>query len=381
MSYKILTGDSLQMLRTMEDESVDCVITSPPYYGLRDYGTATWEGGDPECDHKIPAGEHDPKRAGGDAGSSHAFRFNRKTCHKCGAIRIDDQIGLEETPEAYIDRLVEVFREVRRVLKKEGTLWLNIGDSYCATKTGNTGNSSTLGGRKKGEGYKDKNQEEAAKRPSKKPQGSVKTKDLIGIPWMLAFALRADGWYLRQDIIWHKPNAMPESVKDRCTKSHEYIFLLSKSPKYYFNHVAIKEPSKDSYNGKRGSTKTRKKFQSAMRTSTEENIVYKKRNKRSVWDISTQPFKEAHFATFPEALVEPCLLAGCPEGGTALDPFSGAGTVGVVCKKQGRDYIGIELNPEYVKIQEQRIENTPEKGTDPEQVPGQMSLEDMNIAN
>lgn len=331
MDTRIITGDSLAVLKEMPDQRVNCVITSPPYYGLRDYG-------------------------------------------------IEGQIGLEESPDEYIEKMVEVFREVRRVLKDDGTLWLNIGDSYA----GNCSRASNNG--RAGFG----NPRETI--TSRVPSGT-KPKDLIGIPWLLAFALRADGWYLRQDIIWHKPNPLPESVKDRCTKSHEYIFLLSKSPKYYFDYEAIKEPRNAKEKGEsrtyRGGVYTNgNTFNNSAkieRTSHGNKPASSNlRNKRDVWNIAVRPYKGAHFATFPEALVEPCLLAGCPEGGTALDPFSGAGTVGVVCKKKGRNYVGIELNPEYAQLQADRIASTnveEETDKDEEQIPGQMNLDEFNIAN
>ena len=302
MNIQIIQGDSLEVLQQMESESINCVITSPPYYGLRDYGTGIWEGGDPECPHYRTSKRSDKTITGHkkmvDSGHPVGDAIYKTVCPLCGAVRVDKQIGLEETPEQYVAKLVEIFREVRRVLKKDGTVWLNMGDTYCITA-----------------------------------QNQYKSKDLIGIPWQVAFALRNDGWYLRQDIIWHKPNPMPESASDRCTKSHEYIFLLSKTPKYYFNFEAIKEPC-----------------------TSEKGY----RRKRDVWTIATKPYKEAHFATFPEELVAPCLLAGCPEQGTALDLFAGAGTVGVVCKKTNRNFIGIELNPEYISIATTRILKTPE---------------------
>lgn len=277
MNGQVIQGDCLEVLKTLSDNSVDCCITSPPYYGLRDYG-------------------------------------------------VDGQIGLEDTPKEYIQKLVEVFREVKRVLKKEGTLWLNIGDSYCGT--GSKGDY-------KDPKYSDGRNGQAVSL-TQKIEG-YKQKDLIGIPWMLAFALREDGWYLRQDIVWAKPNPMPEPVQDRCTKSHEYIFLLSKSPKYYFDHEAIQEDSVSNVGNEWHPTE--------------------KRNKRDVWMIPVQPTKEAHFATYPEKLVEPCLLAGCPEGGIVLDPFFGSGTTGRVATRFGRNYIGIELNPEYIEIINKRTSN------------------------
>lgn len=251
--------------------------------------------------------------------------YYKQICPKCGAVRVDKQIGLEETPEQYIERLVAVFHEVKRVLKDEGTLWVNIGDSYA--------------GSGKGAAQYPENAQKYLQKTNKGSVGQsaicsvngvgggIKPKDLIGIPWMIAFALRADGWCLRQDIIWHKPNPMPESVTDRCTKAHEYIFLLSKQPKYYFDHEAM----------------------------LEEADASGKRNKRDVWTVTTKPIKEAHFATFPMDLITPCVLAGSRTGGNVLDCFCGSGTTGVVALTNGRNFIGIELNPEYIKIAEDRI--------------------------
>lgn len=311
---EIICGDSLEVLRGFSDEKVDSCITSPPYFGLRDYG-------------------------------------------------MEGQIGLEETPEEYVAKLVELFREVKRVLKNEGTLWLNLGDSYNG--------SSMTGGNKSFNATDWKKRERQFKINRKKDRTSdrwgggqnkvanLKPKDLIGIPWRVAFALQADGWYLRQDIIWAKPNPMPESVTDRCTKSHEYIFLLSKSPKYYFDNEAIKEPATSTDNSERerdttklNNTPGRTKM-GGLKTNS-----YETRNKRSVWTTSTKPFKEAHFATFPEALIEPMVLAGCPKGGIVLDCFFGAGTTGVVAKKLGRNYLGIELNKSYIEIAQKRIDGT-----------------------
>ena len=272
---KIEFGDCRDTMRQWAKDGVkvQTCITSPPYFGLRDYGH-------------------------------------------------DGQIGLEETPQQYIQAMVEVFRCVWDVLADDGTLWLNIGDSYAGS--GNL------------------------------PEG-CKPKDLIGIPWMLAFALRADGWYLRQDIIWHKPNPMPESVQDRCTKAHEYIFLLSKSQKYYFDHETIKVPVKqdwgtrDRSNGKYHNEGTGLQPHSGLEKS------YEKANKRSVWTVNTKPYKGAHFAVFPSELIEPCVLAGSREGGIVLDPFMGSGTTAMVAQKLGRKYLGCELNPEYKSLQDERL--------------------------
>lgn len=346
MTWQIKHGDWINVLQNMPDESVYCCVTSPPYWGLRDYG-------------------------------------------------VPGQLGLERTPDEYVAKMVEGFREVRRVLRKDGTCWINLGDSYASgdRATYRSGASSNKG------------QHVQNDMPKPKTPSGTKAKDLIGVPWMVAFALRSDGWYLRQDIIWSKPNPMPESVTDRCTKSHEYLFLLSKSERYYFDQDAILEPcsastharlSQDVQNqigservpGKtngnmkacapaswRGSsftderdltvrpntgrnrklaepgsgTKNNSSFDAAMA------IMPEKRNKRSVWEVTTQPFSEAHFATFPPKLVEPCILAGCPEGGTVLDPFAGAGTTGLVATRLHRNFIGIELNQDYIAMATRRI--------------------------
>ena len=299
---KIITGNAIEVLKELPDCSADCCITSPPYLGLRDYG-------------------------------------------------VSGQLGLENSVEAYINRLTDIFREVRRVLKNDGTLWLNIGDSYVSSNS---------------------------------EYSNCKRKDLIGVPWLLAFALRNDGWYLRQDIIWEKPNAMPESVKDRCTKSHEYIFLFSKQSKYYFDYEAIKEPAVGFNNivpaGSKGTLKPNSRLRKGNSRTFRGGGVYTKgqsfnnsaeimreshgnnenmtglRNKRSVWTVATQGYKEAHFATFPEKLIEPCVLAGSRDGGIILDPFIGSGTTAVVAKKHNRGFIGIELNPEYAEMARRRLE-------------------------
>lgn len=324
---QIITGDALSVLRRISDNYIDCCVTSPPYYGLRDYG-------------------------------------------------VKGQIGLEETPQEYIDNLVSVFREVRRVLKDSGTLWINIADSYA--RSGKVA-------------WKNKNgqKENYVLDPNSKPVlmpktfDGIKAKDLIGIPWELALALRNDGWYLRQDIIWYKPNCMPESVKDRCTKSHEYIFLLSKSEKYYFNYDAIEEPAVGFNNilpagskgtltpnsrRRKGNAKTFRGGGAYTSGKSFDNNTYIDRishgnatnetglrRKRSVWSVATVGSKEAHFATFPEKLIEPCILAGCPIGGIVLDPFLGSGTTAIVALNNDREYIGIELNPNYVEMAKCRL--------------------------
>lgn len=354
----ILQGDCLEVLKTLEDESIDCCVTSPPYYGLRDYGTGTWVGGDPDCPHKRMSKFSEKTITGhaqtdlvGNVGDA----IYKHICPLCGAVREDKQIGLEETPSDYIESLRKVFSEVRRVLKEDGTLWVNIGDSYCGTGS-------------KGD-YKDPKYEEGRNGQvnsiTQHIEG-IKPKNLIGIPWMLAFALRDDGWYLRQDIIWAKPNPMPESVKDRCTKSHEYIFLLSKKPKYYFDGESISEEATESSWQRLAQNIN---AQSGGFTPSKENGNMKachpkyggKRNKRDVWNVAVQPFKEAHFATYPEALIEPCILAGCRPGGVVLDPFFGSGTTGRVALKNNRHYIGIELNPDYIEIAKRRTDNVQTK--------------------
>jgi len=301
---KIEFGDCRETMRKWKEQGIKAqtCVTSPPYYGLRDYGH-------------------------------------------------DGQIGLEATPEEYINAMVEVFRCVWDVLEEDGTLWLNIGDSYCGTGS-------------KGDWVDPKNPEGRNGQSVSKTQklAGYKSKDLIGIPWMLAFALRADGWYLRQDIIWHKPNPMPESVQDRCTKAHEYIFLLSKSQKYYYDADAIKEKSihageQQSFNSPKkamrnvdGKVSTGNEHPDALPTEISEL-----KNKRSVWTVSPKPYAGAHFAVFPPDLIEPCILAGAPVGGIVLDPFMGSGTTAQVAQDLGRHYLGCELNLEYKPLQDKRI--------------------------
>lgn len=277
-------------------------------------------------------------------------------CGKCGAIRIDEQIGLEQTPDEYIANLVEVFRECKRILRDDGTLWVNIGDSYASMKSRYNQKAQSLNGGKPQDNEFQGNKTDLYHHP----ELGLKDKDLIGIPWMLAFALRSDGWYLRQDIIWAKPNPMPESVKDRCTKSHEYIFLLSKSARYYYDNEAIKEPAKNDSGwakqiAKNGIPHQHHKPGSVYLDPREEcqyGLLTAKltdtRNKRSVWTVTTKPYKGAHFATFPPALIEPCILAGCPKGGIVLDPFVGSGTTVATAIKLGRKGIGIDLNIKYL---------------------------------
>ena len=308
MKTQVMVGDCRLLLKQLADQSVHTCVTSPPYFGLRDYG-------------------------------------------------MGDQIGLENTPDAFVAELVAVFRDVRRVLRNDGTLWLNLGDSYASYRDGKATPDTT---RRDSEGTLVPKGSAKNRMATTFANSFIKHKDLIGIPWRVAFALQADGWYLRQDIIWHKPNPMPESVEDRCTKAHEYIFLLSKSPQYYFDHEAIKEVSVDpeSHKGMKRRSADKREGDPYFATkvgNSAEGKIYDKRNKRSVWTVTTKPFKGAHFATFPPDLIEPCILAGCPEGGTVLDPFGGAGTTGLVANRNNRNAILCELNPDYVEIFENRM--------------------------
>lgn len=406
-------GDALECLRRLPDECVQVCVTSPPYWGLRDYGTGKWEGGDPSCDHSKSTSD----KSGPDSPFSRSNNVNHssegwigKICGKCGARKIDNQFGLEPTPQEYVEKMVAVFEEVRRVLRKDGTLWLNMGDSYAGNcgAQGRQGKSEELAGRS---ACAERQIAAAAKKEhntgSTKNLGGLKPKDLCGIPWRLAFALQTAGWYLRCDIIWSKPNPMPESVKDRPTKSHEYLFLLAKSERYYYDAAAIRErisdasikrisePSfqqqtggeKDYSHGTNQSRSARRavenfskkvkkptgwatgKDHSTMNWAKEkgygevkegnapdrysdldiETMKNMGRNKRSVWEIATYPCPEAHFATFPPALVEPCILAGSRSGDVVLDPFSGSGTTGDIALRHGRKFIGFDLNEKYCR--------------------------------
>jgi len=354
----IIQGDWFDVSKQIADESINTCVTSPPYYGLRDYGTAKWEGGDDGCDHEAAR-----SRTGFDYALSEKQQSSKGTDVKsykpacpCGAARVDSQIGIESTPEAYVERLVEAFREVRRVLRKDGTLWLNLGDSYA--------NDTKWGGSTGGKHAAALHGSTGIGRGKK--QTGLKSKDLIGIPWMVAFALRADGWYLRSDIIWHKPNPMPESVTDRPTKAHEYIFLLSKSANYYYDADAIKEKAewqrennpdwqdqRSATNEKKGAGNRNGKSGGFTNWDTSQG-----RNKRSVWTVNTRSYSGAHFATFPPKLIEPCILAGCPQGGVVLDPFAGSGTTGKVALELGRRAVLVELNPEYIALCNERTQTT-----------------------
>lgn len=334
-------GNCLDILPTLAEGSMQTCVTSPPYFGLRDYGA-------------------------------------------------DGQIGLEPSVDEFVSSLVQVFREVRRVLRDDGTLWLNLGDSYAGSWGAQGRGPSPSASMSR---HQIANHPKRAQQTGTIRSAGVKAKDIYGVPWRVAFALQADGWYLRQDIVWHKPNPMPESVRDRCTKAHEYVFLLSKSPRYYYDIDSIKEPVAASsiarlaqdVEGQAGSDRVLGKTNGAMKAVRSKRDSFKRdgskreqaipgqsmgthrpdrsesdydlitRNKRSVWTVPTMPFREAHFATFPEALIEPCILAGAPAGGVVLDPFMGAGTTAVVAERLGRQWVGCELNPEYAAIARRRL--------------------------
>lgn len=346
----ILVGHVVDKLRELPDGSVQVCCTSPPFYGLRNYGTKpqAW-GGDPFCLHDwvttCPPGARTSDTNPGPCqseGTKNRERLKSSTCGFCGAY--SGELGLEPTPEMYIQHVVEVFREVRRVLRPDGLLWVEIGDSYAAT--------GKSGGGAQGRRWKIAGADTEGPRGGKwsPPPPGYKPKDLLGIPWMLAFALRADGWYLRQDIVWHRPNPMPESVKDRCTKSHTYVFMLSKSARYYYNADAVKEPLKDP-----GAAREAALMAPAARTGSRYEQAPDGRNRRSVWTVTTQPWRGAHFATWPERLVEPMILSSTRTGDLVLDPFAGSGTTWVVAARLGRRFVGCELNPEYVKMAHERV--------------------------
>jgi DNA modification methylase len=350
---KIEFGDCRETMRRWKEQGIKAqtCVTSPPYYGLRDYGTAKWDGGDADCEHSIsmPTKWNDPKRGTSVLRPETAHRGGSSTnCHKCGATRVDAQLGLEETPEEYIKAMVEVFRCVWDVLEDNGTLWVNIGDSYC-----NSNGFARASPEYQREGRN--NMPANDRKLDKLHETGLKTKDLIGIPWMLAFALRADGWFLRQDIIWHKPNPMPESVQDRCTKAHEYIFLLSKSHKYYYDHESIKDPVKQDWGTRDRVDGKYHNEGSGLPPHGGLEKSYEMANKRSVWTVNTKPYAGAHFAVFPTELIEPCIMAGAPVGGIVLDPFMGSGTTAQVAQHLSRQYLGCELNPAYKPLQDKRI--------------------------
>lgn len=440
MSVTIITGDALTELRTLKSGSAHCLVTSPPYYRKRDYGTGKWIGGDAACDHlaPLPGGFRSSglgNYANGLTAETIAAKVTqrqqqyRSACGKCGALRHDSQIGLERSPAEYLDVLVGVFAESRRVLRDDGVAWINMGDGYCTSPRGNREgdiSSSGLTNPQRQDKLWGKHKYRAQDRePRARFLPGMKHKDLIGMPWQLAFALRADGWYLRSEVIWHKTNPMPESVDDRPTITHEHLFLFSKSADYYYDADAIAEPvspntyarlSQDVANQvgsdrANGGTKSngpmkavgRKTGTRAQGIKSNEDfhdatcLPVTHRNKRTVWTTSTEGFDGefctacrryfegaelprakiierdgrkvrvrhctcgssehwlSHFATFPQALIEPAILAGCPIGGTVLDPFIGAGTTGRVAARLQRNCIGVELNPDYADMARLRI--------------------------
>ena len=414
MATRILVGNNMIKMRELEDESIDCIVTSPPYFGLRDYGTGKWEGGDPNCDHiesknlkrdvSGGVGSKDLGTRGKQPSTSSSVMEYKIKCNKCNAIKIDyvwggdencehewskapprrkrhpndhtkgtlNQIasaphlketdschkcggwmggyGLEPTPEQYIKNTLLIFDELHRVLKPQGTVWWNIGDSYAMKSSawgGSRGHNSIL----KGTGLADK-QRRTGVCPDK-----LKSKDLMMIPARVAIAVAEHGWYLRSEIIWHKPNPMPESVKDRPTSAHEKIYLFAKNRKYYYDADAVKEKARTkpvvrnkSAEGYQADYPKGERFSEGERTYGDGYA-----NKRNVWTVTTKPFKGAHFTVFPTDLIEPCIKAGCPKGGTVLDPFGGSGTTGLVANNLGRDAILIELNEEYVEIAKKRL--------------------------
>lgn len=425
MNWQLHYGDALSVLRAMPEASVHCVVSSPPYFGLRDYGTGSWEGGDPACEHKLRVKpRNDTTGSGVDKGrfsvsrgeqplkaASLDPRQDMSTCRACGAVRVDKQIGLETTPEAFVRALVEVFAECRRVLRDNGVLWMNLGDSYA--------NDGKWGGHTGGKHVKALHCSPIGR--NKKYTG-LKPKDLIGIPWMAAFALRTDGWFLRSDVIWHKPNPMPESIKDRPTKAHEMVFLLSKASRYWYDADAIREKyaastlkqfeqpydgeaTKDydangvqnpsgvkarivarardkqaghgrrhagfndrwdesvaEYAGKHSAAdedsagrRMLASVKAARDAGADHDNPFGGANARSVWSIPTEPSPYEHFAVMPKALARRCIVSGCPAGGVVLDPFAGMATTGVVALEEGRSFVGIELNPKYHAAARERL--------------------------
>lgn len=353
-------GDNRAILRTLPESTFSCCVTSPPYWGLRDYGTRTWFAGDPSCSHAETT-EHGPRHPGQveqtkwkDADAAGAGQTaTTRSCVACGAWF--GQLGLEPTPEAYVANMVDVFREVRRVLADDGTLWLNLGDSYAGSRSGEQGASGEMATRSVAS-------QRCRVRVATRTADGLKPKDLVGIPWRVAFALQADGWYLRSDIIWAKKNPMPESVRDRPTKAHEYVFLLSKSEKYFYAADEIAETA----TGRAPGNKTHRGEEAYAsgdehhRTKSGLTKVGAKetRNTRSVWHISNEPFDDAHFAVMPTALVQRCVLAGSPAGGSVLDPFLGSGTVAEVAARFGRRWFGCEINPAYESMIRRRTAQT-----------------------
>jgi DNA modification methylase len=370
-SITLYVGDALEVLTELPDTSVHSVVTSPPYWGLRDYGTAHWVGGDPDCRHLTATS----RPTSGRDNAAHR-------CRRCGAQREDGQYGLEPTPQDYVDRLRAVFVELRRVLVDTGTVWLNLGDSYSADLPGRTADpmrASSLAGTATAAAMRESVRTAGVKRARVLPR-----KNLVGIPWRVAFALQQDGWILRNAIVWHKPNAMPESVRDRLSTRYELLFLLTKQQKYYFDLDAIREPlarpgaldeniviggTKGRHGGvgatgrRRGNTVYGKHTAPAMRpTGTQHRASHPRgKNPGDVWSISTRPLREAHIAAYPIDIPLRCIAAGCPPDGVVLDPFSGAATTGLAARQLGRTYIGIDLRREFHDIGLRRLSILPQQ--------------------
>jgi DNA modification methylase len=354
---QILVGDALEKLSGLPSESIQCCVTSPPYYGLRDYGSGTWSGGDTACDHKSGRFERSGLTSKQASNTGSEGDEARGECPKCGAKRIDKQLGIENTPGEYIDRLVSISREIRRVLKNDGTFWLNLGDSYYNYRPGD---GQRLGKQSISRTHQDLPGSICHRRGQR--QAGFKEKDRMMIPARVAIALCDDGWYLRDEIVWHKPNPMPESVTDRCTKTHEFIYMLTKTKDYYYDAEAIKEPISESYaSDMRPHGVLRQRFYPNSKYVKEGMLELDKsafpngervttRNKRSVWTVNTAPCSDAHFATYPPDLIKPCIMAGSKPGDTVLDPFGGRGTTGLVAIELARNCILIELNPKYAAL-------------------------------
>lgn len=311
--FVLYLGDALDVLAKLPDESIDCCVTSPPYWGLRDYGTAEWTGGSSDCSHLLPLPPEDSKQITNVGSWAHRYR---DTCRDCGATRVDAQLGLEATPDEYVAKLVALFEQVRRLLRPSGTLWLNLGDTYAA-------------------------------------------KQLVGIPHRVAFALQASGWLLRADVVWSKPNQFPEAVTDRPTKAHEYVFMLTRSSRYYFAQDDVREPHARLWNERNGGTMSRSNPVEAAAGRAPQGEAHrgpyplpnpKGRNVRSVWSFPTAPLPDAHFATFPIELPRRCIMASCPPAGTVLDPFMGSGTTALAARELGRSAVGVELSDEYAAL-------------------------------
>ncbi len=431
MDFEFLTGDALEVLRQADDGQVRCIVTSPPYYGLRSYPTGHWEGGKPDCEHRYSNAQRGTATDGSfsnDRSYVEGARPMLGSCRWCGAVRVDQQIGLEASVDAYVQRLVEVFREARRVLTDDGTLWLNLGDSYVTRPRGNkSGDTSTSSltnperqdkvyphnvsyrmrhGRPEGDPKALRDFDPKAKkglvregdRPNRRgDSGGLKHKDLMMVPARVALALQADGWWLRSDIVWEKKNPLPESVKDRPTRAHEFVFLLSKSSTYYYDFEAMQEPALGRgnharnqiepdnekhnagkpdgvapqtglrlYNLRKNDTeetasarsdegKRVRGFQARWDLKEAEGGLKQTRNKRDVWSMASEPYKGAHHAVMPTKLVEPCVLAGSAPGDLVMDPFFGSGTVALVALRHGRKFVGIDLDPKNVKLAEERV--------------------------